>query len=386
MRERWRKLSLERRNFLAIAVTVLFAVTVFFGWKAWQRVNAVFVPVWKRSVDESVFKIAFSPNGQFLGVLSWQGQKATISLLRVADGKTVRTFSNVGRAEVFDFSPDGQKLVVGSLIPKGQQPGEVLLLRVADGQIMWRKRSHRIVSIAFSPGGRIVVSADTDGTICLWRATDGKLLKTIRVSRQLAHPKIFSLSPNSRLLAVGGDSLTVWHLDEGKMLRRLKFANSEIISPVDFSPDGQYIVSGRLSDKPGEALTLWRVSDWAEIQKCQGHYRFGFLQGVTDLAFSPDSHWLISTGFDGKLKLWSIPDGKLVGEKSFGWVVDREVFKFFHAINWRHVNWRLVRWAFFQLVRPKCAFNVTFSPDGKHIAVAWEPNKVGLFRVRLPRK
>lgn len=72
-------------------------------------------------------------------------------------------------------------------------------------------------------------------------------------------------------------------------------------------------------------------------------------------------------------------NGKLLDEERFGWVIDWQAFEAFRAISWR-------QWTLSFLIHPKVTHRFVFSPDGKYVAVAWEPNMVGLLRVRLPKE
>jgi WD40 repeat protein len=132
--------------------------------------------------DQAVTTVAFSPDGQ---VLASGGDDSTVRLWRVADGARVRTLTG-GSDHVYAvaFSPDGRWLASGGrargafwtawhqLTGQGPKGPAVRLWRVADGALQATlEHSDDVMALAFSPDGRTLAAASTDGSNALWRLT-----------------------------------------------------------------------------------------------------------------------------------------------------------------------------------------------------------------------
>jgi WD40 repeat protein/uncharacterized caspase-like protein len=115
--------------------------------------------------------VAFSPDGKTLASTSSDG----IKLWDVASGNELLTLSeHSGEAGTIAFSPDGRTLAWGI-------DSTVGLWGISGGEALRRLSGHSspVDTVAFSPDGKMLGSGGEDGTIKLWRVTDGALLATL---------------------------------------------------------------------------------------------------------------------------------------------------------------------------------------------------------------
>jgi WD40 repeat protein/transcriptional regulator with XRE-family HTH domain len=91
------------------------------------------------------------------------------------------------------------------------------------------------------------------------------------------------------------DSLTLLH-----SRRRFSGHNGQIYS-VEFSPDGQYVLTG---SQDGSAR-LWDVESGREVRQFISH-----TGGVAAVAFSPDGKLVLTGGNDGAARLWDAASGR----------------------------------------------------------------------------
>ncbi len=206
--------------------------------------------------------LAFSPDGSILASCElgfepirpppgeWAGQ---VTLTDVATGKVLKTHRlDQFAATTVTFSPDAEQYAVGGG-------------RADRGRVkMWSLRSNAdpialsghpgvVYSVAFSPDGTRLASADWSGSVRIWNAADGTLIRTM-----VAHAKsIFSLAfaPDGRTLVSAGIDQTVklWHLETGD---ELLFLRAEApVSSLAFTANGKSLVAGCLD----RSVKIWNV-------------------------------------------------------------------------------------------------------------------------------
>ncbi|PSB03120.1 NB-ARC domain-containing protein [Merismopedia glauca] len=194
------------------------------------------------------------------------------------------------------FSPDGK------LLATGDTNSEIRLRQVTDGKQILTCKGHNswVLSLAFHPNGVIFSSSSADATIKLWDVQTGQCLQTLQGHDNEVWSVAFS--PNGKLLASGSDDRTIklWNISTGECLRTFQGHVSWVHS-VAFTLDGQSLISG--SDD--ETIRLWNISTGECVKTFQGHS-----DGIRSIAISPDGRMLASSSEDQSVKLWNISTGK----------------------------------------------------------------------------
>src|SRR5262249_3271664 len=133
--------------------------------------------------------------------------------------------------------------------------------------------SRPVECVRFSPDGKVLASASTDGTIKIWEIPTGKELRTLT-------------------------------------------ANSEWVESVAFHPDGQMLASGSWDRtvKLWDVATGQLVGSSIEMERGWG--------GVNCVAFSPDGKTIASTWSRNEVKLWEVG-----GDKKKVTLKERATFK-----------------------------------------------------------
>lgn len=107
--------------------------------------------------------------------------------------------------------------------------------------------------------------------------------------------------------------LKLWDATTGKVLKDLQADYKNMyVAAVAYSPDGKVVAIGRGGEADGNNGKVWLL-DGADGKKLK-ELTPGHQYGVTDLVFHPDGMLLASAGRDTLVRLWSVPDGKLVKE------------------------------------------------------------------------
>jgi WD40 repeat protein len=176
--------------------------------------------------------------------------------------------------------------------------------------------------VAFTPDGQAIISGSEDKTLKLWETHTGRLINSFEGHTNPV--RALAISPDGQIVISGSDkpygyhadSLMLWdaHASTGNPIRSLDGHpgyGGDILA-VDFSPDGQAIISASLDN----TLRLWD----RDLEPLP-HSFVGHTEGVTAAAFSPDGRMIISGSYDKTLKLWDIRNRRLI--RSFDGHTDR---------------------------------------------------------------
>lgn len=152
----------------------------------------------------TALSIAFSPDGKLLAT---SPDRYAVEIYRLLDGvrlQTLRT-SFTGAVNCLTFSPDGSRLATG------HYDGEIRLWNPLTGELLSTLRTNSVVeSLAFNQDGTILASGQgvTANNLILW---DVEIAQPLRVLETHPHPIVsLTFSPDGRVLASGSFDGTVW--------------------------------------------------------------------------------------------------------------------------------------------------------------------------------
>ncbi|MEH1943082.1 MAG: serine/threonine-protein kinase [Nostoc sp.] len=258
--------------------------------------------------SQAVKSVVFSPDGKILATAS---DDKTIKLWQFDTLKEICTLlGHSHTVKSVAFSPNGQILASGSW------DKTVKLWDVNTGTEICTIIGHQLQvnSVAFSPQGQLLASASYDRTIRLWQipVLEGSqrkfqnrscysLLSTL--SGHAWAVLTVAFSPDGKILATGSDDNTIklWEVNTGQLICTL-VGHSWSVVAVAFSADGETLLSASCD----KTVKLWRVSTAEEIVTLSGH-----VDSVSAVAVNKVTQLIASGSRDKTIKLWQLVEQRV---------------------------------------------------------------------------
>ena len=229
------------------------------------------------------------------------GAQVRLRLLRLGKERTITVTLGQRPAELAQKQPEKRDLPILQLDPGGHMA--------------------RINSLAFTPDGKLLISAADDKVMRVWDWQAGKTVRTIRGQVGPGpEGKIYAmaLSPNGRWLAAGGwtDPITaklpccgdirLHDFANGALVALLK-GHTSVVNSLAFSPDGKQLISG--SGLGDLSAIIWDVESRKLFQRLKEHKA-----SINSSVFTPDGARAVTGSHDTTLRLWRVSDGGLIAE------------------------------------------------------------------------
>lgn len=336
-------------------------------------------------LDSDVTGIAFSPDGKLVSAV---GQDYVVKTWDIASGSLVATLNELqpqnGYSQshfALSYSPDGQYLMVagsrfvgvwnsanrelyvsaetnsdpvydidfsptGQLLSSVSKP-DVSLWQFPEGALLTQQEQIRTDGDAFfSPDGEKLITSKSDNTIQLWPVFETGTKQNFEFEWNIpGSDDGISGTIGSAIFSPDGQFFALVTKNTGKVeLRRLSDGSVKKLMHMGtklgsggqliFSPDGKYLI-GSLND----IVCLFSLETGEALKS---------LRGGQNIALSPDGTHLAGAGKDKVVRLWTIPDAKILYELE---------------------------------EQPSTINTMAFSPDGKLLAIGATDGRVTIFLV-----
>ncbi|WP_027184533.1 TIR domain-containing protein [Desulfovibrio inopinatus] len=196
------------------------------------------------------------------------------------------------------FSPDGRLIVTASY------DETACIWETDSGELMATLRGHEgwVNCAAFSPDGRRILTVDNT-TIHIRDTTTGEHLMALSGHGHVINYATFS-SYGRRIVTASKDKTArIWETESGRLITILRGHEADVIS-ADFSPDGRQIVTASWDN----TARVWDTDFDEGIAALRGHER-----AITSVAFSLDGRKIVTASRDKATRIWGASSGELLG-------------------------------------------------------------------------
>ena len=321
--------------------------------------------------DVSIQSLDWSPDGRMLACGYSDGSIWIWKPEMPEPGIHARLSEHVSWVTGLAFSPDSTQLASGG------HDGAVKLWKMESGVCFQTFLGHmdRVARVVWSPDGHTVASGDWNGTIFLWDIMRERARASLRSTGFSSFISSLAFTPDSHTLLSGSTFVQMWDVERGQCLRTID-SYLDILTSIDWSPDGQSLASGS-----AEQVTLWKVAPVPSQNALHGHR-----EPVQGVAWSPDGLLVASAGDDGRIGLWNPntgvclemlqdPDAVDTLFLSVAWSPDGRQLacgSFMRGVQIWDIPAHTRRWVG-QTPQPTRIHSVAWSPDGMQLAgTGWD--------------
>ena len=245
--------------------------------------------------------LKFSRNGSLL--LAGGGRGSALGRVVVWNVRTGERIIQVGEETdsvlAADISPDQ------TLIALGSPSKMVRIYSTKDGKLLSQIKKHTdwITSLEFSPDGVLLATGDRSGGLFVWEAFTAREYYGLRGHTAMITD--ISWRPDSNMVASSSEDGTIrlWEMENGGQVK--SWGHGAPALSVRYGMDGQIVSAGR-----DRTVKLWDGN---------GTLKKAF-PAMPDLALksvlSHDSARALGGDWSGVVEVWTVADGKKVGELS----------------------------------------------------------------------
>jgi WD40 repeat protein len=240
--------------------------------------------------------IAFNRDGRLIASSSEDG---AVRVWDAATGRLRATLPGPAGYTAAKFSPASDTLVVPS---HGGSMVRIWPLSAESAEVVVRLPKNRSVySARFDGTGERIVVVDTAGSVVVHDLGSGRE-QALRGTREIFYDAQFSPAAEQVAAVAESGKVTVWRLDRPGRPERVLEGHRGHLNGLAYSRDGRIATAG--ADR---TVRVWSPAGGRPVV-LDGHK-----DEVTSVVFTGDGARVLSTSFDGTLRLWDARTGAALG-------------------------------------------------------------------------
>ncbi len=168
------------------------------------------------------------------------------------------------------------------------------------------KQSSAVLSLSFSPDGKLLATSGKDSKVRLWNVRTAQLDKVLSGPAYINAIRKVAFSADGKTLVSASEKARLWDVATGKLRRAFSVANPNPYELKNYGPG--WAMSAALPPKDdviastGQFLTVnARDKSGTWKQTLQQKFFYG-----TVACFTPNGATLIEAGWNGRLNLWDV--------------------------------------------------------------------------------
>ncbi len=291
--------------------------------------------------------------------------------------KKIYSFGHAGSVMSVAWSP------CGKLVLSGSTDKTVRVWEVASSRCIATLEGHSnsVMSVAWSPDGKRALSGSSDNTIRVWEVANGQCMATLEDHSNSVTSVAWSPEGKRALSGSLDKTVKVWEIDSWRCIATFD-DHTSCVRSVAWSPNGKRAISG----SEDRTVKIWSIDSGQCLATLEGHTSY-----VLSVAWSPDGERVLSGACDNTLKVWEIASGRCLATlekhtsyvRSVAWSPDGE--RVISGSEDRTVRiWKINRDEPLLATLQGHSFyvmSVAWSPDGKRVLSGSEDRTIRLWKV-----
>jgi WD40 repeat protein len=199
------------------------------------------------------------------------------------------------------FSPDGKLFLTAS------NDNTARIYDVATGKELQILIGHKgeIKSALFSRDGKLAITASWDNTSRIFQVISGQQLQLFSGHSKGVNSAEFNFDGSLVLTASNDDTARIFDVTTGNSLRKFsgqfaKFVNSNRLNSVAFSPNGKFVIVCE-----NNHASIYNIDLGEKLSVLSGHS-----SSINSAVFSPDGNFILTASDDHTARIFEVFSGK----------------------------------------------------------------------------